>query len=135
MTRRKTDEEFKQEVFSLVGDEFKFLELYQGAFTKIKVKHSKCGNVYKVTPHDFLRGKRCPYCAGHIKKTDTQFKQEIFSIVGDEYTFLDKYVNNVTKLRVKHNKCGNTYGVFPCNFLRGSRCPYCARLAKHELKK
>ena len=130
MTKRKTDEEFKQEVYDLVGDDYTFLETYVNTHTKLKVKHNICGNTYGVRPGDFIRGNRCPYCFGTIKKTDEEFRKEIYGLVGNEYTFLDKYVNIDTKLKVKHNKCGNTYGVSPHNFLKGKRCPYCAGLVK-----
>lgn len=125
MAKRKNDAEFKQEVYALVGDEYKFLDSYQGALTKIKVKHNKCGNVYEVKPNYFLNGRRCPWCYGNIKKTDKQFKQEVFDLVGDEYIFLDSYVNSYTKIKVKHNKCGSIYGVTPNAFFKGNRCPYC----------
>lgn len=128
--RRKTDEQFKQEVFSLVKDEYTFLEPYVNSYTKIKVKHNKCGNVYEVKPNKFISGSRCPYCGGTHKKTDVQFQQEVHALVGDEYVFLDTYVNNYTKIRVKHNKCGNVYKVTPSKFLSGNRCPYCAGLVK-----
>ncbi len=128
--KRKTDEQFKHEVFSLVGDEYTFLDKYVNNKTKLRVKHNKCENIYKVNPSKFLTGRRCPYCTGFIKKTDTQFQQEISSLVGDEYIFIDSYVNAKTKIKVKHNKCGNTYEVSPNSFLRGSRCPYCAGLIK-----
>ena len=131
MTKRKTDEEFKQEVYNLVGNEYTFLESYVNNATKLKVKHNKCGNVYEVKPSNFLSGERCPYCRSRKdKETDEQFHQEVYILVGNEYTFLDSYVNAMTKLRVKHNKCGNIYEVTPNSFLRGSRCPYCAGLAK-----
>ena len=39
---------------------------------------------------------------------------------------MDSYVNNNTKLRVKHSKCGNVYSVSPSNFKQGYRCPYCS---------
>ena len=123
--RRKTNEQFKQQVYDLVGDEYTFINSYVNAVTKLKVKHNKCGNTYKVRPNDFLNGRRCPYCFGTPKKTDTQFKQEIYNLVGDEYTFLDLYVNTRTKLRVKHNKCGHVYRVKPDSFLHGKRCRYC----------
>lgn len=132
ITARKTNEQFKQEVYDLVGDEYLFLESYQKALTKIKVKHNKCGSIYKVKPSDFLHGERCPYCNGNAKKTDVQFKQEVYDLVGDDYKFLDVYVNNVTKLRVKHNKCGNIYKVRPTYFLQGCRCPFC-NVPKGEL--
>lgn len=127
MARRKTDTQFQQEVFDLVGDEYTFLEPYVNNHTKLKVKHNKCGNIYKVLPNNFLNGRRCPLCYGNLKKTDSQFKKEVFELVGDEYTFLDLYVNAYTKLRVKHNKCGNTYKVRPRDFFnKHSRCPYCS---------
>lgn len=132
--RRKTNEQFQQEVFNIVGNEYTFLDSYVNSKTKIRVKHHKCENIYEVTPNAFLKGNRCPYCAGLIRKTDAQFKQEIKDLVGDEYTFLDNYVNNHTKLRVKHNKCGNIYKVRPNRFLQGDRCIYCSKFKKTDVQ-
>lgn len=123
---KNTDAEFKEQVRSLADNEYTFLDNYINAKTKLRVRHNKCGNIYEVKPNNFLNGNRCPYCAGYIKKTDNEFKQEIYDLVGNEYTFLDPYVNSKTKLRVKHNKCGNIYKVTPDNFLMGRRCPYCS---------
>lgn len=128
--RRKTDAEFKNEIFDMVGGEYTFLDHYVNYHTKIRVKHNKCGNVYEVKPNNFLNGKRCPYCSSKAKKTNDQFKREIYNLVGGEYTFLDPYVNNKTKIRVKHNKCGNVYKARPSKFLSGSRCPFCSGKAK-----
>ena len=128
---KKTDAQFKQEVKNLVRTEYTFLDPYQGANNKIKVKHNKCGNIYHVKPSHFLDGTRCPYCKGNAKKNDEWFKQEVVNLVGDEYTFLEPYVNAHTKLRVKHNKCGNTYEVRPHDFLsHNTRCPYCSGCMK-----
>lgn len=129
--KRKTNEQFQQDVYDLVGDEYTFLDDYVNTLTKLRVKHNKCGNTYEVTPGNFLSGKRCPYCENKAKrKTNDQFKQDVFDLVGNEYVFLDKYVNTRTKLRVKHSKCNNIYKVTPNAFLRGSRCPYCSNNAK-----
>lgn len=126
MTKRKTDAEFKKEVFDLVGSEYTFLDNYVNNHTKLRVKHNKCCRIYKVTPTYFFEGKRCPWCSIKAnKKTSEQFKQEVFDLVGNEYTFLDTYVDARTKLRVKHNKCGYIYKVKPTVFLNGSRCPCC----------
>ena len=133
MTKRKTDAEFKKEVYDLVGDEYTFLDSYVTARTKIRVKHNQCGNEYSVAPRKFFDGNRCPYCDINDKtKTDAQFKKEVFDLVGDEYIFLGTYVNNHTKIRIKHNTCGNTYEVIPSAFLRGNRCPYCAKLSRRN---
>ena len=128
MTKRKTDAEFKKEVYDLVGNEYIFLDTYVNSKTKLRVKHSKCNRTYKVTPSHFLSGSRCPFCNGSTKKNDSQFKQEVFNLVGDEYTFLDEYANTHTKLRVKHNKCGHIYEVRPADFVGGTRCPHCVQL-------
>ena len=125
LSKRKTDAQFKQEVKNLVGNEYTFLDKYVNKHTKLRVKHSECDNIYEVKPNDFLSGHRCPYCSGNVKKTNTQFKKEVFELVGDSYTFLDPYINNHTKIKVKHNKCGNIYKVDPNKFLSGRRCPYC----------
>ena len=132
--RRKTNIQFEKEVLDLVGDEYVFLDSYVNANTKIRVKHNKCGNTYKVLPSKFLNGRRCPYCFGKHKKTDTQFKQEVYDLVGNDYTFLDYYVNNKTKLRVKHNKCNNIYDVNPNDFLTGHRCPYCSARTRRKAR-
>lgn len=57
-----SNEEFKERVRELVGDEYTFLEEYKTAKTKIKVRHERCRFVYSVSPDNFLRGRRCPQC-------------------------------------------------------------------------
>lgn len=136
MVRRKTDIQFKQEVQDLVGNEYTFIDSYVNNYTKIKARHNKCGNIYWVTPNSFLEGHGCPYCAGLAKKTDKKFKQEVYNLVGDSYTVLGNYVNANTKLKIKHNKCGNVYEVRPYNFLSGRRCPKCLQKRRvHKLSK
>jgi len=67
------------------------------------------------------------------KKTTEEFKQEVFSLVQDEYEVLGDYINNRTKILIKHNKCGNNYYVRPNDFLQGYRCPYCQRSKGEEI--
>jgi hypothetical protein len=60
------------------------------------------------------------------RKSNEDFLKEVSDKVGDEYEFIDKYINNKTKLKVKH-KCGYEYSVTPHNFLcNNSRCPKCS---------
>lgn len=60
---KKGTDEFRQEVFNLVGNDYEVLGTYQNADTPIKMKHNRCNHTYMVTPHNFLRGNRCPYCS------------------------------------------------------------------------
>lgn len=69
------------------------------------------------------------------KKGIYNFKKEVDKIVGDEYTVLsDKYVNNKTKLNIKHNKCGKTFYMTPSDFLTGYRCSWCGGTHKYTDK-
>ena len=58
------------------------------------------------------------------RKTLTEVKTEIET--SGEYSLLsDEYVNNMTKLLVKHNTCGETFETNYQRFAAGCRCPYC----------
>ena len=60
--RNKDNDEFKWQVSTIVGNEYEILGTYINARTPVLIRHNKCGMTYKVTPHNFLRGKRCPRC-------------------------------------------------------------------------
>lgn len=60
-SKRKTNEEWLEQVKKLAGDDYQFLEHYKGDDTKIAYKHS-CGATHQVTPNNFINGTRCPAC-------------------------------------------------------------------------
>lgn len=59
----KTTEEFKNEVFKLVGDEYIVLTEYIGKDNNVKFLHKKCGDTFVMSPHNFLNGQRCVHCS------------------------------------------------------------------------
>jgi hypothetical protein len=126
---KKTHEQFVQDVFNLVGDEYQVLGKYINSSTKILMKHNNiyCNNyIYSVTPNDFLTGYRCPKCGGTTKLTNEQFVDLVIEKYNYEYIPLEKYKNQSTKIKMKHNLCGNIWYVKPGNFLyANSKCPYC----------
>ena len=127
---KKTHEEFINEVYKLVKNEYEVLGRYVNNDTKIKLRHNniKCNyHTFYMTPNSFLRGQRCPKCAGKLKKSSKLFKQEILKLVGKEYILMSKYNGNKNKVVLLHKKCGNIFKTTPNNFLRGSRCPHCKR--------
>lgn len=122
----RCDNEFKKDIYKLVGDEYTFLEEYTNAKTKIECVHNICGYKWKVTPHDFYNGCRCPECRiADRTKSNEDFVKDIYDIVGDEYEFLEKYKNNKKRILCRHNTCGYTWMVRPDNFISGTRCPDC----------
>lgn len=125
--RRKTPEEFSEEVVNLTGTEYELYTDYHRSNVHVYIKHFTCGRIFKITPNAFLRGNRCPFCNGNnFKRKDTeQFKKEVYRLVGNEYSVIGEYTNRSTNITIKHNTCGRVYKVQPGNFLQGSRCIEC----------
>lgn len=130
--RTKTHEQFVQEVYNSVGNEYEILEKYKGARTKLLMKHKICNYEFKTEPTNFLsNNRRCPKCSAEESgkkqaKTHGQFIKEVYKLVGNEYVILEKYKNSSTKILTKHNVCGYEWEVVPSYLLCGHRCPKCA---------
>ena len=89
---------------------------------KIEVKHT-CGYQWEAIPGNLLQGTSCPKCFGTFKKTTEQFIKEL-KIVKPEITVIGEYVNNKTKIEVKHT-CGYKWEATPNSLLQGKSCPRC----------
>lgn len=123
---KKTTKDFKHELTNVLGNEYTLLGTYKNALTPILVNHNKCGHEFMATPHELLRGRRCPVCYKTSKYNNDIFEKKLYLLVGNEYTVLGKYVDSKTPIRIKHNKCGHIYKVRPNDFLNSNeRCPYC----------
>ncbi len=104
---------------------------YNGYSGELQFKCS-CGDIFTKKWSKFKLGQmNCKKC-GRQRTTDIQkktgdgFNAEVFKLVGDEYVFIDEYKGAQTKIKVRHNECGNTYEVTPTAFLsKGRRCPKC----------
>jgi len=124
-TNKKTTESFKNELYTIVGDEYLMLDEYVNNKTKITLKHTTCGGSFQTTPINFQNGNRCPFCSKTAKKTTEQFKQEFDKISKGEYILLNEYTTSHSKIKVKHTKCDSIFEVRSSHFLTGTRCPYC----------
>lgn len=66
MPRRRTQEEFEQEVLKKIGPDYKVLGKYINKDTKIEMIHYSCGNTFMKNPHDVIsKSSGCPYCNGN----------------------------------------------------------------------
>lgn len=130
MSRKITTEEYISRIEGIWGSEYTVLGEYKSAKDKILVKHNKCGSKYEVSAQNLYR-RGCQKCSTKRvtdaqRWTDEEFKRKVYEEVGNEFTFVEKYVDSQTKIKVIHNSCGNAYSVTPRNFLRkGDRCPLC----------
>lgn len=117
---------FKQKIKAMYGGEYTVLgDKYVNNKTKIKVKHNICGFEYEVRPDNILYGKKCPHCAGNIKRTTKDFAKLVDKITLGEYELIGEYTNNRIKVKIKHKTCGRTFDVTPDKFVGGKRCPVC----------
>lgn len=131
----KSNDDWVKEVYDLVGDEFTFLEEYRGTHKPIKAIHNKeeCKHIFKMSPKDFAKRRKCPECSRKaMMKTNSEFLDQVVSLVGDEYTFNEEYRGDNKKISVTHNVCGYTHSITPNNFINGTRCASCKR-SKGEL--
>lgn len=139
-----TNLDFIKRVKELIGNDYTFLDKYDGTHIKLQVLHNVCGNKYKVSPNKFLTGRRCPKCANkrnseRIFLGEEVFLKEIVELVGNEYNVLEPYIGTNEKILFKHNaeKCGNLeFYQTPNLFKSGKRCNVCSgkHITDHSFK-
>jgi predicted Zn-ribbon and HTH transcriptional regulator len=130
----KTQEQFKEVIFNLVGDEYSVLGKYDSKNINIFMRHNVCGYEWMANHNEFINNStRCPQCAGNVKRTQEQFCQEVYDLVRDKYSVLSNYINTNTKVEFIHNipECGYRFPMSPVCFISvGHRCPKCAKNIK-----
>lgn len=140
-TRKKTHNEFVNEIISKYSNQFFILTRYVKNNEKVLFRHNshECGyHCFFKRPNDILSSNQgCPKCAVEkSRKKQKTFEDEVFKQVGNEYTFIDKYISSTRKIRVLHNICKHIYDVQPNRFLSiKNRCPNCSIRNKEIQKK
>ena len=76
MTRRKTNEEFLQEIKTRAPGIIP-LEEYRRSNEPIECECRKCGHRWPAIPNNILRGEGCPRCGGRTRKNTEQFIEEL----------------------------------------------------------
>lgn len=138
MTKRKTQEQFEEDIKLWGNGEYRVIGKYVNNKIKIGMRHVVCGNEYLVSPTNFQKGRRCPKCslkvvieAGHRNaKTSLKYSEEFKIRVSKDYILLNEYKNSSEKVLVKHKKCNHIYLVTPYAILKGSKCPNCSHNKK-----
>lgn len=125
--KNKTTEQFKKEVFDLVGDEYTVLGEYKNRVIDIEIRHNKCGREYLVRPHNFLSRSRCIECYHDtLRLSQDEATSKLHSSLDSTYKIVSEYESLQRKTKVKHEVCGNTYEVRLSDVIqKKSSCPYC----------
>lgn len=135
-----TNEQFLLKVKELVGDIYQPLDEYVNSRTKLRFLHKECGGIFECTPHNFLDvGNRCSVCRYKVQaKKKTRTNKEFLELVkklpnGDEYEFLEEYVDQNTRILTRHKICGTIFKSLPRSFIHdGCRCPKCIKTSHME---
>lgn len=129
MPRKKTNEEFLNEVYNLVQDEYTFLEEYKSGHSKMEVIHNECETKYYVSPANFLSGYRCKKCQMKIVH-DSQRRSvdEILEIINNDcfefVEFPNDYINCQSKITVKCKNGHTSTKSIQCA-INHKGCPKC----------
>lgn len=118
---------FKKDLERLYPGQYTVLSTtYETGHDKLRVKHNVCNQEIDIAPHILLQHPVCSVCHGGIPKTDKEFRAQVKSLVGNEYTFLEPYENSSTKIKCRHNACNFEWDIRPNDFTsKGIRCPKC----------
>ena len=127
-----TDSEFKNRVYELVGDEYTPLSNYVNSATHILMKHNTNGNIFKVTPNNFLRGTRDPAIRMTRRKSQKYFEEEVLAKGGGNYIVCGKYIRDDIKIEFKNTETNTKFYMTPSNFLNGKREPNRTGISRGE---
>lgn len=135
MYRKKlTKEEFIIKATFVHGNKYDYTDsIYVNQRTPIIIKCFKHG-YFKTTPNRHIYSKAgCYYCGIDTIKEKLSSNAEDFIVKAkkifpdDEYDYsLVKYINNHTKIQIKHNICGKIFEQRPNDHLSNFGCPVCA---------
>lgn len=130
---KKCEDEFKEELKSIYGDEYIAIESYKGAHIAIYFKHS-CGTVFKAKPYLMLQQRRkCPKCKENPTPTEEELRQMIKERKdGEDYLLVSNYTKMSKKAKFLHTKCEKTFCMRPTDFIyKNQRCPNCSGVKKY----
>ena len=116
MGRRKTQQEFENEVMEKLGPDYKVLGQYINKDTKIEMLHYSCGNSFLKRPHDVTsKNSGCPYCNGNQKAKYTE--QWVIKNTPTPYSYVSGFINMTTKCNFYCEECKTTFEQMPSRLI------------------
>ena len=109
-------------------DYFNFMS-YDNDNDSVRIYCEVCHHFFKCNYHKFLKSPRCKVCNTR-RMTAEIFEERVYNTVGDEYTIIKSFVDQKTKVVIRHELCGNIQEYKPSHFLDGQRCKYCGKESK-----
>lgn len=137
MSRKKTQEEFVEEVNKVHNGNVEVLGQYITTETPILVRFRDCGHEEMKKPIKMIIGHGCTKCRfERLSKVKTRTKEQYVEDLrkkGIDYIEVLGDFNGVErKITVKNMKCGHIYDANAGNVMQGSGCPKCQGYKTHD---
>lgn len=88
--RKKTTEEFADEVKGLVGNEYTVSGEYKAARKKVEFTHNECDRKFEMIAYSFMAGNRCPHCSASRGESSVSEALDEYGLNYEhQYTFDD----------------------------------------------
>lgn len=123
--RTLTFDEFIHKSNEIFNNKFTYTrETFNGSHEKTEIICSIHGP-FLMTPHNHMKGKGCPMCAGRNKTTEN-FRRQVENLPNYNFKAADDavYVTNTTPIKMICDKHGEFWSM-PANILNGKGCPLC----------
>ena len=102
---------------------------FTGSNNPVKIRCEKCGHEFECSYFKFLTFPGCRVCKPkHM--TAELYEERVYNLVGDEYSIIEGFKTQTTKVVIKHNRCGQVYAYKPSAFLDGQHCRCSTRMAR-----
>lgn len=107
MSKYLSKEEIYKRINNVLGNDYVIIsdDLTENTYStgSVELKHITCGNTYTTKITNVTDNKRkCPFCSSNRTYT----KEEVVSLLGDEYSIVGDFKGYSKVNKIKHNKCG-----------------------------
>lgn len=126
MSKYLSKEEVYKRINNVLGNDYVIIsdDLNENTYStgSVELKHIICGNTYTTKITNVTHNKRkCPFCSSNRTYT----KDEVVSLLGDEYSIVGDFKGYSKLNKVRHNKCGRIIKVKPNLIYNGKAKCHC----------
>ena len=132
MSKKKTHEQFMQEMKEKGNSNVKIIGHYEGWNIKIECQcNNNSEHKWYATPNNLLKGTGCPICgireqAQRRVLTNDEFLEKAKENVSPNINILEEYKGYGEKIKCQcKNNPAHIWFATPANLLKGRGCPYC----------
>lgn len=132
----KSNEQFLNEAKIVHGDAFDYLEPYQRARIKIKIRCKTCQTIFYQWPQSHLDGNKCKRCMHNNRFSKVnEFETACMIIHDNQYEYFQDYQRASKKIKIKCKTCHSIFYQIAGNHKNSEAgCSNCCVCSKGERK-